>query len=166
MIVGSTLFTRVSARTRIPAPALVLGGVIPAAIVCLGYFTENALETIVSFCTAGIYIAFQMAVAAALYARLRGWQPSGHFTLGFWGYPVTLAALAYGLFTIANILWPRGDLSSWHTHYSLLLTVLAFVGSGVLYMVVGRPFDVGTAPAGDAWTVSKPLPPLSLTDTA
>jgi amino acid transporter len=150
MIIGSSILTRVSSL-HIPVPALMVAGAIPAAIICLGYFTENALQVIVSFCTAGIYIAFQMVVAAALYARLRGWRPNGQFSLGALGYPVIVAGLSYGVFTIGNILWPRGDSTTWYTHYSLLLTVGAFIGTGLVYMIVGRPFDVGDAPAGDAW---------------
>jgi amino acid transporter len=157
MIVGSDLLTRVSPHTHVPGPALALAGAIPAVIICLGYYTEDALSTIVSFCTAGIYIAFQMTVAAALFARVRGWKPHGSFTLGPWGYPVTVAALLYGLATIANILWPRGDPASWQTHYALVLTVLAFVGTGVLYMMLGRPYRTGDAAAGDAWSLQKPL---------
>jgi amino acid transporter len=151
MIVASSWLTRISPKTHIPGPALLLSGAIPAAIICLGYFTEDALTTIVSFCTAGIYIAFQMVVAGALYARIRGWVPSGVFSLGAWGYPITVAALVYGVFTIGNILWPRGEATSWASHYSLLLTVAAFVGSGLLYMALGAPYRAGTAAAGDAW---------------
>lgn len=151
MIVGSQLLSRLSPRTHIPEPALILSGIIPATIVCLGYFTENTLTTIVSFCTAGIYIAFQMVVAAALYARSRGWKPRGSFTLGRFGLLTNFAALAYGIASIVNILWPRGSESNWYNHYSLVLTVCVFVGSGVLYMVLGTPYEKGTSPAGDAW---------------
>jgi len=156
MIGGSRALRRLSPRTRVPSAALIVAGVVPGAIVCLGYFTENALATIVSFCTAGIYIAFQMVVAAALYSRLRGWTPRGEFTLGRLGFATNVAALVYGVSTIVNILWPRGV--QWVSRYSILMTVGAFVGSGALYMMIGKPYDRGRAPAGDAWATSVPSP--------
>jgi len=157
MIVGSRLLGRLSPETHIPSPALILSGIVPATIVCLGYFTENTLTTIVSFCTAGIYIAFQMVVGAALYARFRGWTPAGDFTLGRWGLLTNVTALIYGVATIINILWPRGGDAHWYSHYSLLVTVGAFVGSGALYMAAGRPYDKGTSPSGDAWSMDQRL---------
>jgi amino acid transporter len=151
MIVGSHLLSRLSAESHIPGPALILSGLVPATIVGLGYFTENTLATIVSFCTAGIYIAFQMVVAAALYARFRGWQPSGAFALGRWGLFTNVTALLYGVFSIINILWPRGAEAHWYNHYSLLITVCGFVGAGAVYMLAGTPYERGQSPAGDAW---------------
>jgi hypothetical protein len=36
-------------------------------------------------------------------------------------------------------------------NYSMSVTWLGIAGIGVLYMLIGRPYDRGTAPAGDAW---------------
>lgn len=80
MIVGSARLAQLSERS-VPAAALAVSGIIPAAIVCLGYFLQNALLIIVSFAVAGIYMSFQMIVAGALYARFRGWRPTGSFRL-------------------------------------------------------------------------------------
>jgi amino acid transporter len=154
MIVGSRVLGRLSPGTHIPAPALILSGIVPGAIICVGYFTEGALTTIVSFCTAGIYIAFQMIVGAALFSRLRGWEPHGQFTLSRWGYAVNIAALVYGVSAIVNILWPRGAVDEWYTHYAMLIIVAAVVAFGALYMAIGHPYDQGHAPAGDAWQLS------------
>jgi amino acid transporter len=165
MIIGSRTLSRLSRRTHIPAPALILSGIVPAVIICLGYFTEDALATIVSFCTAGIYISFQMIVAAALFSRLRGWKPHGQFTLGRWGIVINIAALGYGVSSIINILWPRGAVDNWYVHYSILLMVGMVVGSGAIYMALGRPYDKGQHPAGDAWRLRPATNNLSA-DTA
>jgi amino acid transporter len=158
MIVGSETLSRLSHGTHIPAPALILSGVIAGAIICLGYFTEGALATIASYCTAGIYISFQMIVGAALFSRFRGWKPQGQFTLGHWGYVINVAALLYGIATIINILWPRGSVDHWYTRFDILATVVAVAGSGLLYMALGRPYAKGDAPAADAWMPVKPSP--------
>jgi hypothetical protein len=91
-----------------------------------------------------------MIVIAALVARSRGWRPEGSFTLGAWGWPVNVAALAYGLSAIANMAWPRSPHDPWFSNYGVIVTSLAVVALGLAYMVLGRPYDKGQAPAGDA----------------
>jgi amino acid transporter len=156
MIVGSAVLNRLSPHTHIPTAALICAGVIPATIVCVGYFMENAITTLVGFATGGIYIAFQMIVGAALYARFRGWKPHGRFTVGRWGYVVNVAALAYGLSAIVNIFWPRVLSNDWFMHYSMLLTAICIVGCGLLYMGLATPYEKGQSPAGDAWALGRP----------
>ncbi|MNG39330.1 hypothetical protein D3C84_1273670 [compost metagenome] len=38
----------------------------------------------------------------------------------------------------------------------MILTTLVVMGAGLVYMLLGKPYDKGTAPAGDAWKFSKP----------
>ncbi len=71
MIVGSSLFKRLSAN-HVPSFALLVSGLVPAAIVCLGMFMADAVATIVGFAAIGIYVAFQLIVVAALIARAKG----------------------------------------------------------------------------------------------
>ena len=143
MIVGSRVLRRLSSSTHVPAPALVLSGIIAGGIICVGYLTQDALATMASYCTAGIYISFQMVVAAALFARSRGWIAKGHFTLGRAGTAVTVLALLYGVATIVNILWPRGAPGHWYTHFDSLTTVSVVVGSGLLYQGLVSPHAKG-----------------------
>ncbi|MCK8686910.1 APC family permease [Pseudomonas umsongensis] len=156
MIVGSSLFKRLSAN-HVPSFALLVSGLVPAAIVCLGMFMADAVATIVGFAAIGIYVAFQLIVVAALIARAKGWRPSGQFTLGAWGLWVNLGALVYGVCAIVNMVWPRSPDAAWYINYSMILTTLVVMGAGLVYMLLGKPYDKGTAPAGDAWKFSKPL---------
>jgi amino acid transporter len=155
MIVGSSLFKRLSAN-QVPSFALLVSGLVPAAIVCLGMFMADAVATIVGFAAIGIYVAFQLIVVAALIARAKGWRPNGQFTLGAWGLWVNLAALVYGVCAIVNMVWPRSPDAAWYINYSMILTTLVVMGAGLVYMLLGKPYDKGTAPAGDAWKFSKP----------
>jgi amino acid transporter len=155
MIVGSSLFKRLSAN-QVPSFALLVSGLVPAAIVCLGMFMADAVATIVGFAAIGIYVAFQLIVVAALIARAKGWRPNGQFTLGAWGLWVNLAALIYGVCAIVNMVWPRSPDAAWYINYSMILTTLVVMGAGLVYMLLGKPYDKGTAPAGDAWKFSKP----------
>lgn len=154
MIVGSSLLKRLSAN-HVPSFALLISGLVPAAIVCLGMFMADAVATIVGFAAIGIYVAFQLIVIAALIARAKGWCPNGQFTLGAWGLWVNVAALVYGVCAIINMVWPRSPDAPWYINYAMILTTLVVMGAGVVYMLLARPYDKGAAPAGDAWKFSR-----------
>ena len=151
MVMGSGWLARLSTRTHVPTRALVVSGLIAAVILVLGMFFQDAVATIVSFAVIGIYAAFQMVVIGALWARLRGWKPTGQFVLGKWGLAINAAGLAWGVFAIGDMLWPRAPDQPWYINYAMPLTFVAVVGSGGLYMLVFKPYDRGDAPAGDAW---------------
>jgi amino acid transporter len=140
---------------HIPAKALWVSGAVPALIAVSALWLQNAIATIISFASVGIYIAFQMIVIAALVARVRGWRPAGAFSLGSWGWPVNVAALAYGLSAIINMSWPRSPNDPWFSNYGVIVTSLGVLALGVVYMVVGRPYDKGRAPAGDAHRLAR-----------
>ena len=122
MIVGSEHLRHLSAGRHVPAKALVVAGVVPALIIFAALWLQDAIATIISFASVGIYLAFQMIVVAALVARVRGWRPGGAFTLGRWGMPVNIAALLYGLSAIVNMSWPRSPADPWFTRRSTCTT--------------------------------------------
>ncbi|HEY2070660.1 MAG TPA: amino acid permease [Rhizomicrobium sp.] len=150
MIAGSGYLSAISPHTHVPVRALVLSGIVAAAIICLGLFFQNAIGIIVNSAIIGIYAAFQMIVLGALAARLRGWKPTGQFRLGGWGMPVNVVALVYGVSAIVDMAWPRTPASPRYVNYAMSVTWLAIIGLGALYMLLARPYDRGDAPAGDA----------------
>src|ERR1700733_1125013 len=152
MIFGSRFPSRMSPGHHVPANALIVMGAIPAVIAHSSLWLANAINTIISFAAVGIYIAFQMIVLAALLARMKGWRPAGLFTLGAWGVPVNLLALAYGVGAIVNILWPRPQSAAdpWYTVYGMAATTAGVILIGAAYMVLAKPYARGNAPAGDA----------------
>jgi amino acid transporter len=154
MIVASAYLSAISPHTHVPVHALVLSGIVACVIVCLGYFFANAIAIIVNSAIIGIYAAFQMIVLGALLARVRGWKPAGQFRLGAWAWPVNIVALAYGVGALIDMLWPRTPTAPWYINYAMGVTWLAIIGLGTLYMLLARPYDTGTAPAGDAWKLS------------
>ena len=155
MIAGSEFFSRISPRTHVPVTALLTAALLAAAIALCGLWLQNAVSTIISFAAAGIYIAFQMVVAGALFARARGWRPSGPFTLGRWGWPVNLVALGYGVFAIINMMWPRSPQDPWYSNYGMIVTTASVLALGTLYMSTAKPYDRGQAPAGDAYRLHR-----------
>ena len=139
MIFGSETLKRLSPRTRVPVAALMATGVIPALIAGLGYWLQDAINTIISSAAIGIYVSFQMVVLGALMARMKGWTPRGSFTLGRWGWAINIAALAYGTGAVINMLWPRAPEAAWYVNYAMLLTTVVVAGAGGLYMAAGKP---------------------------
>lgn len=149
MIFGSASLSKLSSN-HVPAAALVTAGLFTAGVALLGFFLENAVKTIVIFGSVGIYIGFQMLVLGALVARARGWIPSGKFQLGIWAWPVNLAALAYGIAAIVNMMWPRSPNDPWYLNYGMIFSSAVVIGVGLVYMVLARPHGRSDAPAGDA----------------
>jgi amino acid transporter len=153
MIFGNTQLSTLSKRTRVPVNALLVAGIVPAFIAIVGYFLEKMVQTIVVSASGGIYIAFQMIVLAALIARAKGWKPNGAFQLGAWGWPVNIAALAYGVSAIINMMWPRSPQDPWFRNYGMIVVWVIVFAIGILYAAVLRPYDHGDAPEGDAHLV-------------
>jgi amino acid transporter len=153
MIVGAARLSRISPKHRVPTASLIVAVVVPAVIDCIGFAVKDAMSVVFSFAAAGMYIAFQMVVAGALFARWRGWQPRGSFRLGRYGWLVNLLALAYGLVALTILMWPTGD-AAWYVNYATPLAVWVVVGLGIFYMAILRPYQHSHGPAGDAWSAA------------
>ncbi len=150
MIFGGARLSTLSPHTNVPVVALLVAGAVPAVIAIAGLFLEEMIKTIIVFGSAGIYVAFQMIVFGALVARAKGWKPSGAFRLGIWAWPVNLAALAYGVLAIINMVWPRTPQDPWYRNYGMIVGTAAVLGTGFLYALLFRPYDRIDAPEGDA----------------
>lgn len=156
MIFASHLLRHFDRKRHVPPYSMVIAAGIPALIVLGSVVSEKALTSIVSFAILGIYLGFQMVVLAALRARLKGWVPSGTFTLGAWGLPVTIAALTYGVLTMVNIAWPRTPDAAWYDNWLVALSAVVGVGIGLVYMVLAKPYLRSEARHGDAVPTAPP----------
>ena len=120
---GARWIAAVHPRFKTPVNALLGGSVVTALFVLLVFaspskdmhilwFTYpahvNALVSLVSFGTSGIYLSFLLTVIGVMAARRRGWVPEGRFTLGKWAWPVYLAGAVYLLVMLVNIVAPTG----------------------------------------------------------
>lgn len=150
MILASHLLRHFDRRRHVPPYSMMIAAFVPAVIVLGSVVSTKALTSIVSFAILGIYLGFQMVVLAALRARIKGWEPSGAFTLGRWGMPVTVTALAYGVLTMVNIAWPRTPEAPWYDDYLVALSAVVGVGIGAIYMLLAKPYLRSDARHGDA----------------
>ena len=153
----SHFIAKVSEKHRTPVNALLVGATIPVAFTLLvnvtpaedihiGFFTYpanvSALTALVSFGVSGIYIAFGLTVLGALIARMRGWVPAGHYTLGSKG--MIIIALAYLVIMFVNLALPSGLDSPRGGLFNLDWVTLVVVGLLALAGVVVRLLAPGT----------------------
>jgi amino acid transporter len=184
---GGKTLSAVSPRFHTPANALLIGAVVPVLATLLVNINPahshkflfitypagvNALVALVSFAVSGIYLSFLMTVIGAAIARRRGWQPAGSFTLGRWGWPVTIAAIAYLGLMLLNVIVPSG-LSSGRGLFNLdwitiaVMVVITIVGA-IVYLIaqptkqiaqhVTEPAAPGTLPGQRAADHDAPAP--------
>ena len=156
---ASNWIRKVSKKGATPVNALLIGLVIPVLFTLLVavnppakgwhilWFTYpagvNALYALVSFATSGIYLSFLLTCIGALIARLRGWKPSGVFTLGKWGLPVNLFAVIYLGLMLLNIVWPSALTSGRAMYFNYgwvtLVIMVIIVAIGAIYEAIARP---------------------------
>lgn len=156
---ASGFISKVSAKHKTPVNALLVGATIPVAFTLLvnvtptsdlhiGFFTYpanvSALTALVSFGVSGIYIAFGLTVLGALVARLRGWEPTGHYTLGRKGMLVNIIALVYLVVMFVNLALPTGLGSPRGALFNLDWVTLVVVGLLALAGLVVRLLAPGT----------------------
>jgi amino acid transporter len=134
LIFGHNALSRIDERRGLPNAAILTATVIPCLIILIAIFSSNAITQVISFATAGIYTSFHMVVGGALYARLKGWKPAGHFRLGGWGMLVNVLALAFGVVMIVNLVWPRTPDAPWYLNAINLLSVLFIFVLGLLQL--------------------------------
>ncbi|HEU4974003.1 MAG TPA: amino acid permease [Baekduia sp.] len=148
---------RVHHRFKTPVNALLAGVVVtvlftllvfpsPSKDVHIWFITypadTNGLVALVSFGVSGIYLSFLLTVIASIVARARGWIPEGSFTLGRWGWPVSIIGAAYLGLMFINVAFPSG-LSSPRAYFNLdwitlsVIVVIAVVG--LVYFLISRP---------------------------
>jgi amino acid transporter len=139
---GSSFLRRVD-RRQVPIGAIVVVTVIACLGMLLG-LRSAAIGTLISFGTAGIYVAFLLVAVAALTARVRRtWRPAGRVRLGSAGLVLNVLAVAWLAFETANIAWPRESIAPpgapWYQVWAAPLVLALIVAAGGLYLLVARP---------------------------
>ncbi|HSN02646.1 MAG TPA: amino acid permease, partial [Acidimicrobiales bacterium] len=154
---ASKALRKVSATHKTPVNAIITGVIVPFLFLLLVLVNPshnvhilwfdypaniNALYALVSFAVSGIYLSFFLTVLGAFIARRRGWVPNGSFTLGKWGMPVTIGAMAYLFLMLVNICWPSAITSGralFNYGWVTLLVMLIIVVIGAVYEGLARP---------------------------
>ncbi|RRD61516.1 APC family permease [Leucobacter sp. OH1287] len=155
---GSALLRKFNHKRHVPPFAMLAAAAFPIVVVLISTFSPDALTAVISFCSFGIYFAFGMVTVASIRARLKGWRPAGKYSMGAWGWLVSVLALIWQLFGLYIVLRP--DLSDpeahWTSQWLVALSGVAVFAVGLIYMVVAKPYRHATGPAGDAISGSAP----------
>jgi len=158
MFPGSRVFSKISRTHRVPLNALLAVNVLPLLLFVFVYYSPDSLTKIAAFQMLAGYAAFMMVVLAALRMRLKGWRPAGAWTLGRWGFPVTVAALTYGVLGMVLLSWPTGGAgTSFVDRWIALIGFLIVSAVGLVYLLTAKPERKSTAPEGDAIEVAERL---------
>jgi urea carboxylase system permease len=133
----------VSPRTGTPiAPNIVIGAI--AILILVVNLGQAALFTAVtSVAVVIVYLAYLGVTVPQLVARLKpGYAErqkahGQHFSLGRFGLPVNIIAVAFGTFLLIDIGWPRASVydpsgGGWYLHYFSLLFVAGCLALGII----------------------------------
>lgn len=150
----SPALSKVPARTGMPAAAALTVGLLAALLLLLNFLSPEALLAIGTTCIAMVYLAYAMVTGPLLVRRLRGhWGPAAPderdetgrplFTLGRWGLPVNVLALAYGVAMTLNLAWPRAEVydpsgGHWYFQWFTVLFLGVSLAAGAAYRGLRR----------------------------
>src|SRR3989440_4826200 len=148
---GSQLLARVNPQLHTPLWSCIAVGIFAGIP-----FIQFAGVAIIAIAATGmIYLSYLIGNLALFRARLRGWpRTKAPFSLGKWGLPINVLAIAWGAGMLVNMMWPRvatnprpkelpGTLNfHWHWLNSqpvlwTVLVVIVIVG-GIYYGLVQR----------------------------
>jgi amino acid transporter len=154
MMPGSAWLRQLTSKSRVPKNATIVACMIPLLVSVWAFLQPGALTPIAAFGTLAIYVCFQMVIFAALVQRLKGWRPAGEWTLGRWGLPVNVAALAFGLLSMVVLIWPGSPTLPFVDRWTVLIGMVVVLGFGLTYMAIAKPYNNSHGPEGDAIEVA------------
>jgi urea carboxylase system permease len=101
---GSRYLSKVNPKLHTPFWSCIAIGVLSG----IPFIQYTGVAIIAIAATGMIYLSYLIGNFALLRARVRGWpKVKAPFSLGRWGLPLTLLAIAYGGGMFINMMWPR-----------------------------------------------------------
>ncbi len=148
---ASAMLSRISKRRGTPVLPAIIVGAVAVGVLVVNVGQAQLFAALGSLAVVIVYLAYLGVTAPMLFRRLRG-RPGRNaaedqrFSLGRWGLPVNLAAVAWGAFICVNTAWPRsavydpGPAHHWYLHYfSLLFIIVAVTVGAAIYAAARRP---------------------------
>ena len=128
---ASGYFSTLSTKHRLPVKAIVLVGVGAALLPFVS--SANIKQDLYASALAALMIAYLLPVFGALRARsAKRWIP-GPWSLGGWGTPLLVIALAFTAATVVNVVWPRVALYGLGSaQWGPLVSIVVIVAVGLL----------------------------------
>ena len=137
---AASAIARVHGRSKTPlVPSLVIG-VLTIGLLVLNVGNQRAFFVLTSVAIIMFYIAYLCVTGPLLIARVRGkWPTAEHgpyFSLGRWGLLVNVLAVAFQVFILINLFWPRAQVyggDHWYYQWGAFVFVGLLGGVGALY---------------------------------
>jgi urea carboxylase system permease len=132
---------KVDPRSQTPVLPVWLTGAGAVAILVANMNFAQIVGLITSVSIVWANLAYLFVTVPLLLMRFRGWPPKGGFALGRWGVPVNVVAIAWGVFMVVNIAWPRAEVygtAPFQRFAALWLTALVAVVGGLYYALALR----------------------------
>jgi urea carboxylase system permease len=130
----------VSPRTQTPIVAALISAIAPMLILLIGLGNPKLFQAVVSIALVLVYLAYLSVTVPTLQKRLAGWPENtgdtpGRFSLGSWGIPLNLIAVAWGVVMTVNLAWPRAEFfgPAWYQQYVAVIMVPAIAVVGAVY---------------------------------
>ena len=128
---ASTFFGSLSTKHRLPVRAIVLVGVGAAVLPFIS--SADIKQDLYAAALSALMIAYLLPVWGALRARSAGRWTAGPWSLGRWGSPLLVVALAFTGVTTVNVVWPRSVLYGLGAaQWGPLATIVVLVAVGLL----------------------------------
>ncbi|KAL2867846.1 putative amino acid permease [Aspergillus lucknowensis] len=137
----SNFFTHISPRYKIPLRALFLVSIVIVLLALINIGSTTAFNALLSMTTLGQYISYLIPVIFLLIKRIRAphqvrW---GTFRLGFWGIPLNLFTIAYGVYIIIFLPFPpEYPVTARNMNYAAPVFLAAVLFALVDWFVRGR----------------------------
>ncbi|MFF4253947.1 APC family permease [Streptomyces sp. NPDC001663] len=149
---ASKFLVKLSGRSTYPIRCLVTVGAL-STVVMLSAFSNKIYTTLVSGATTTFYITMALVIGALAVKVFTGRFEYGPFTLGRATPVFVLASLAWVVFEVINLCWPRATGQAWYVTWAVPLGVTTIAVLGVVVRLVVRPslteLDVSTEPDAD-----------------
>jgi urea carboxylase system permease len=149
----SHALAKVSPKTGAPILPAILTGGLTIALLLVNVGDASVFLDLTSVCIVMLYLAYLLVTGPLLVRRLRGqWTAApGQFSLGRFGLPINLLAVAYGALMMVNIAWPRASVydlegGHWYLQWFAVLFVAATAAVGAIVFLAMR----SAAPEPDA----------------
>jgi amino acid transporter len=165
---------RVSGQRKVPIVPALVTGILAIAVAAINVGNQSAFAAITAIAIIMFYLAYLGVTVPMLRRRIRGtWPTPDHgpyFSLGRWGLPVNVLAVAYGTLVAIDLAWPRASIynalppAHWYFRWSaeLFVGVVLIIGCLYYFLIQSRKSpdvlaehraDIPSipAPAGDAF---------------
>jgi len=132
-------FSHIDPRHRVPIRSIWLPVFIVMLLTLLNLAGYTAFSVIIALSTFGLYQSYFLAIACMLYARLTGRLEQSGWSLGRFGVPINVFALAYSFYMGIWLVWPSYlPVDGNNMNYALPINAFVLISAIFAWFVWGK----------------------------